>query len=90
MAVPRVELSSQPGAMTPAGFTLTVAADDGSPIDPDRAAGISVFHTQDPTAPAANWMLLDQPLVADGEALTVTDPEVSGTPRRFYRAEENP
>ncbi len=90
LAAPRVELSSALGTITPQGFELSLVSDDGLPITVERAAGIGVYHTDNPAAPLANWILLQQPLVPVGNALKINDPSVTGAAQRFYRAQENP
>ena len=90
VAPPRVQLSSTTGTVTPQGFLLKLTSDDGQPIDSQRAARISVFHTTDPATPLLNWNLLQQPLVPVGNTLQVNDPAANGAAQRFYRAEEAP
>ncbi len=90
LAAPRVELSATVGTITPQGFELTLVSDDEQPITVERAAGIAVYHTDNPAAPRANWSRLQQPFVTSGNGLKINDPGVTGAAQRFYRAEETP
>lgn len=67
---------------------VTVRQADGSPIPAARAPGISLFSTDDPTLPSAQWQAVPAtPRLVDG-VVVLEDTPPAGAARRFYRTRE--
>lgn len=71
-------------------FRLIIAHEDGSPLDPARAARIDIYATTNPEASANTWTLLGGSMVATNGQIRFDDPESQTLPRRFYRAQQRP
>jgi hypothetical protein len=72
------------------GFRLTIATEDGSPIDATRAATIEVQSAPHLTATSNTWTRLEQGIVLTNGELHLLDPVDRAQPRRFFRALDNP
>jgi hypothetical protein len=69
-------------------FQLVVGAEDGTPIDPNRAANIDVFATTDLTLGLSDWVKIADPITLTNGRLYLDDPQSSTTAQRFFRVEE--
>lgn len=77
------------GVAAGAPFTLSVSTVDGSPINPDRAARISLYSSPSASLPLASWTLLNNPMVLINGSLRVDGLSAIST-SSFYRAVESP
>jgi outer membrane protein assembly factor BamB len=72
------------------GFQLSIANQDGSPLDTNRIANIDIFASADLTLGLGGWLKLTNPVVVTNGQLRLGDSQSAVTPQRFFRVEERP
>ena len=69
-------------------LNLSISAQDGSPLDPTRAAQIDLLTTPDLALGAAGWTKLPSPLTLTNGQLQLQQPPGPASPRLFFKTQE--
>jgi hypothetical protein len=83
-------LKFQPPAVSGGAFSLYLADADGSAVNSDRAARVSLYTSTNLALPFSIWNLLTNPVVPSGGQLRADGFSVTNGPRQFFRAVEAP